>query len=61
MLRMTVEGVGFDHHKQTVVVLKDWDGRRILLIWIGPNEAKSIALELEGGVAGHDLKRRDFR
>ena len=59
MLRMTVEGVGFDHHKQTVVVLKDWDGRKILLIWIGPNEAKSIALELEGAKPprplSHDL------
>ncbi len=48
MLRMIVEGVGFDHLKQTVVVLKDWDGQKILPIWIGPNEAKAIAWELEG-------------
>ena len=48
MLRMNVEGVGFDHLKQTVVVLKDWDGHKILPIWIGANEAKAIAWELEG-------------
>jgi bifunctional DNase/RNase len=59
MLRMVVEGIGFDHLKQTVVVLKDWDGRRMLPIWIGPNEAKAIAWELEGvqapRPASHDL------
>ncbi|MDF2441790.1 MAG: uncharacterized protein JWN98_2774 [Abditibacteriota bacterium] len=48
MLRMIVEGVGFDHRKQTVVVLKDWEGRKLLPIWIGANEAKAIAWELEG-------------
>lgn len=48
MLRMTIEGVGFDRLRQTVVVLKDWDGRKLLPIWIGQNEAKSIALILDG-------------
>ncbi len=48
MLRMTIEGVGFDHLRQTVVVLKDYDGARLLPIWIGPAEAKAIAIELEG-------------
>lgn len=48
MLRMIVEGVGFDHLKQTVVVLKDWEGHKLLPIWIGANEAKAIAWELEG-------------
>ena len=48
MLRMIVEGIGFDHLRQTVVVLKDWDGRKLLPIWIGPNEAKAIAWEMEG-------------
>jgi len=43
-----VEGIGFDHLRQTVVVLKDWDGRKALPIWIGPNEARAIANELEG-------------
>ncbi len=48
MLRMIVEGIGFDHLRQTVVVLKDWDGLKLLPIWIGPNEAKAIAWEMEG-------------
>lgn len=59
MLRMIVEGVGFDHLKQTVVVLKDWEGRKLLPIWIGANEAKAIAWELEGiqspRPSSHDL------
>jgi bifunctional DNase/RNase len=59
MLRMTIEGVGFDHLKQTVVVLKDWEGRKLLPIWIGPAEARSIAFEMEGATqprpGAHDL------
>src|SRR5687768_1194745 len=59
MLRMIIEGVGFDHLKQTVVVLKDWEGSKLLPTWIGPNEAKAIALELEGArpsrPLSHDL------
>ncbi len=59
MLRMIIEGVGFDHLKQTVVVLKDWEGQKLLPIWIGPGEAKAIALELEGArpsrPLSHDL------
>lgn len=47
MLRMTVEGVAFDQKHDTVVVLKDWEGRKLLPIWIGASEAKAIALELE--------------
>ena len=59
MLRMTIEGVGFDHLRQTVVVLKDWEGKKLLPIWIGAAEAKAIALELEGArpsrPLSHDL------
>ena len=59
MLRMTIEGVGFDHLKQTVVVLKDWEGRKLLPIWIGPAEARSIAFQMEGATpprpGPHDL------
>ena len=59
MMRMTVEGVGFDHQRQTVVVLKDWEGQKLLPIWIGQSEARSIALELEGAPSprplSHDL------
>jgi bifunctional DNase/RNase len=55
MLRMIIEGVGFDHQKQTVVVLKDWEGSKLLPIWIGPSEAKAIALELEGAKPSRPL------
>ncbi|HEX8834495.1 MAG TPA: bifunctional nuclease family protein [Abditibacteriaceae bacterium] len=59
MLRMTIEGVGFDHLRQTVVVLKDWESQKLLPIWIGAAEAKSIALHLEGTTPprplSHDL------
>lgn len=55
MLRMIIEGVGFDHQKQTVVVLKDWEGLKLLPIWIGPSEAKAIALELEGAKPSRPL------
>lgn len=55
MLRMIIEGVGFDHLKQTVVVLKDWEGQYLLPIWIGPSEAKAIALELEGAKPNRPL------
>lgn len=59
MLRMTIEGVGVDHQKQTVVVLKDWDGTKLLPIWIGPAEARAIQIELEGArparPLSHDL------
>lgn len=55
MLRMTVEGVAFDHLRQTVVVLKDWEGKKLLPIWIGPVEAKAIAIEMEGARPGRPL------
>jgi bifunctional DNase/RNase len=59
MLRMTIEGVGFDHLRQTVVVLKDWEGEKLLPIWIGPAEARAIQIELEGArparPLSHDL------
>lgn len=48
MLRMVIEGVGFDHQKHRVVVLKDWEGRRLLPIWIDASQARAIAWELEG-------------
>lgn len=59
MLRMTIEGVGFDQMKQTVVVLKDWQGEKLLPIWIGQAEARAIQIELEGArparPLSHDL------
>ena len=47
MIRMTVEGVGLDHFGQTVVVLRDGRGVKLLPIWIGAAEARSIQMELE--------------
>lgn len=59
MLRMTIEGVGVDQQKQTVVVLKDFEGTKLLPIWIGPAEARAIQIELEGArparPLSHDL------
>ncbi len=59
MIRMTIEGIGFDHYRQTVVVLKDPDSEKLLPIWIGPAEARAIQIELEGARPGrpmsHDL------
>lgn len=59
MVRMTIEGVGFDQQRQTVVVLRDWEGVKLLPIWIGPNEARAIQIELEGAQTprpmSHDL------
>lgn len=56
---MTVEGVGFDAVQQTVVVLKNADGSKLLPVWIGPVEARAIQMELEGHQAPrpmtHDL------
>ena len=59
MVRMTIEGVGFDQMRQTVVVLKDGGGQKLLPIWIGPSEARAIQIELEGAQSprplSHDL------
>ena len=59
MIRMNIEGIGFDHYRQTVVVLKDPDSEKLLPIWIGPAEARAIQIELEGARPGrpmsHDL------
>jgi hypothetical protein len=61
MIRMRIEGVGFDHQNNPVVVLKDIEGTRRLPIWIGITEAQSIAMELEGKTPprplSHDLLR----
>jgi len=59
MLRMSIEGVGFDEKRSTVVVLKDIEGKKMLPIWIDANQARSIALEMEGAhpdrPLSHDL------
>ena len=55
MVRMTIEGVGFDQMRQTVVVLKDGAGQKLLPIWIGPAEARAIQVELEGAQSPRPL------
>ena len=55
MVRMTIEGVGFDQMRQTVVVLKDWEDKKLLPIWIGPAEARAIQVELEGNQSPRPL------
>ena len=59
MVRLVVDSLAYDFKGQKVVLLKDAAGRRILPIWIGPDEARAIALELEGLLTSrpqcHDL------
>ena len=55
MVRMTIEGVGFDQMRQTVVVLKDWEDKKLLPIWIGPAEARAIQVELDGNQSPRPL------
>ena len=49
MIEVFVSGLAFDtYFKAPVVLLKEINGSRVLPIWIGPNEAAVIALELSG-------------
>jgi len=60
MVVMKVSGIVLDPQSRTpILVLRDMDDRRALLIWIGPPEANSIMLVLENiklsRPATHDL------
>ncbi|MFC1539497.1 bifunctional nuclease family protein [Candidatus Latescibacterota bacterium] len=49
MIEVFVSGLAFDTlFKTPVVLLKEVNGSRVLPIWIGPNEAAVIALDLSG-------------
>lgn len=49
MIEAYVSGLAFDTVSNApVVLLKEMTGERVLPIWIGPNEAGVIALELSG-------------
>ena len=49
MFEVLVSGLAFDSLSQSpVVLLKEIGGEGVLPIWIGPNEAAVIALELSG-------------
>ncbi len=49
MVEVQVSGLAIDEKtKSPVVILQEVDGKRILPIWIGQNEANAIALEMTG-------------
>lgn len=49
LVEVRVHSLGMDRvANQPVVILKEKDGRRVLPIWIGPNEANAIATHLAG-------------
>lgn len=49
MIEVFISGLAYDTLSNApVVLLKERKGERILPIWIGPNEAGAIALELSG-------------
>ncbi len=49
MIEVTISGLGIDGSSNSpVVILKEKDGKRVLPIWIGHNEASAIAMELAG-------------
>lgn len=53
---MWISGVGFDPQAQTpVVLLSDKERKKVLPIWIGLCEAKSIELGLSGEIAPRPL------
>ncbi len=62
MIELELVGVRVElPHNQPIVLLKERKGTRFLPIWIGPVEATSIALALQGVVTSrpmtHDLMR----
>lgn len=49
LVEVQVAHLGVDRKNKTpVVILKEKTGDRVLPIWIGPNEASAIAMELAG-------------
>lgn len=49
MIQVKVAHLGLDRATNTpVVILQELDGERVLPIWIGPNEASAIAMEMAG-------------
>lgn len=63
MIRVRVVGVALDPAQQHVILLSpvdvDTDGERVLPVWIGPQEAMSILVAIEGTATprplAHDL------
>lgn len=49
MVEVRVQSLGMDQaSKSPVVILQEVEGDRVLPIWIGPQEASAIAMELAG-------------
>jgi len=49
VIQVRVAHLGLDPStKSPVVILQEQEGERVLPIWIGPNEASAIAMELAG-------------
>lgn len=49
LIEVSVSGLGIDGSSNSpVVILKEKEGKRVLPIWIGQNEASAIAMELAG-------------
>lgn len=48
LIEMTVEGIGIDPSNNPLVLLRDADRKVFVPIWIGPAEAVSIQMELDG-------------
>ncbi len=47
-IEMTIKGLMVDPiTNMPIVILRDRDGQRVLPIWVGPNEANAIALQIE--------------
>jgi uncharacterized protein len=59
---MTIKGLMVDPiTNMPIVILRDREGQRVLPIWVGPNEANAIALQIENVATPrpmtHDLLR----
>ena len=48
MVQLMVEAVALDWRGYPVVVLREREGERAVFIWVGPTEATSISMHLEG-------------
>ena len=61
-IEMTIKGLMVDPvTNMPIIILRDEDGQRVLPIWVGPNEANAIALQIENVAPPrpmtHDLLR----
>jgi hypothetical protein len=61
-IEMVIKGLMLDPTTNTpIIILRDKEGQRVLPIWVGPNEANAIALQIENVTTPrpmtHDLLR----